>query len=361
VTSLALTILEWVAGVALVLVTLFDVFQTVVVPRWTGKAGRIAPYIVDALWPVWRGFGLKLRNRERREDLLGTFAPTVLLVFLVAWVSLLILGYGLILHALRDQMDPPLNGLGTAMYVAGVTLFTIGYGDDVGVTGLSRVILLSAGAAGLSILALVLSLRFNLQAAFQRRETLVLMLDSRAGSPPSGVVLLETAGKMGTRDELPALFAAWERWSAEVLESHRAQPILPYFRSAHENESWISALGAVLDAGTLLMTTVDDGPQGAAYAMHSLGTHAVYDISRWFGYRYATDTGVERGEFDAARDRLARAGYKLRDAEESWAAFTAMRSTYAGPLNAMARYFVTPPAQWIGDRSAISFKKHMKS
>lgn len=221
----------------------------------------------------------------------------------------------------------------------------------------------------------------TLYGLFQRREVLVLTLDARAGSPPSGVTMLETYARMGMLDELPATFREWENWAAEVLESHRAYPVLPYFRSSHDNEAWISALGAVLDAATLMITTVDVGPddgdertteagvhseecerrrlarraRGAAHMMHGLGTHAVLDLGSWFGLPRGNEPGVEQIEFHLARGRLSKAGYLLREADESWRAFREMRALYATPLNGMARHFATPPTQWIGDRSDISY------
>lgn len=355
------TYLQLGLGVLILLLTLLDVFLSVVVPRWTSKTLRIAPHLIDGIWPLWRRLGMRLSRGERRENFLATFAPLALMLLLAAWVALFIFGYGLMLYALRNQVEPALGSLGDAFYFAGASLFTIGYGEIVATGGPARVVVLSAGAVGLAVVALVISLMFNLHSSFQRREVLVLTLDARAGAPPSGVTLLETAARTGTLDDLPDLFRAWEIWSAEVLESHRAHAILPYFRSSHNGESWISALGAVLDAATLLLTTVECGPQGAARAMHSLGSHAVFDISRWFGFRDAVELGVERAEFDFACARLERVGFQLRNPEEAWRAFAEMRSTYAGPVNEMARYFATPPAQWIGDRSNLPYHNHLLS
>lgn len=244
--------------------------------------------------------------------------------------------------------------------------------------------MLAAATAGLAVMALVISLMFNLYGSFQRREVMVLTLDARAGAPPSGVALLETYARFGLLADLPATFAAWELWSAEILESHRAYPILPYFRSSHDNESWVSALGAVLDAATLMLTTVDAAAadedeissddatldatlmaqlnharllqaQGAAHMMYGLATHTVLDLSDWFDLPRGNDPGVEQMEFHLARGRLARAGFALREAEKSWHDFSELRAVYAVPLNAMAKRFATPPAQWIGDRSTVSY------
>jgi len=243
------------------------------------------------------------------------------------------------------------------MYFAGTSVLTIGFGDLVATSGLARLVALAAGASGLGTIALAISFLFSLYTSFQRREVLVVMLDARAGAPPSGVSLLEAYAKLGIMKDLPAFFADWERWSAEVLDSHQAYPMLAYFRSSHDNESWVSALGAVLDAATLALTTVVDAPRGPAQLMFSIGRHAVEDLSRIFRIDGGREVGVERYEFDEARERLAMAGYTLLGPEESWVAFSKIRSQYAGALNDMARWWAAPPTQWIGDRSYIKFAR----
>ena len=184
------------------------------------------------------------------------------------------------------------------------------------------------------------------------------MLDARAGAPPSGLTLLETCAGFGSDGELEEIFELWERWAAEVLESHLAYPILLFFRSTHDHESWVSAIGAILDATTLLLTAIEGGPRGQARATRALGSHLVEDIGRSFRFmdRRSDDRGpgIERAEFDDARARLGAAGYALvGDAEAAWAAFARSRAEYADALNALARYLEVPPAQWIGDRSYV--------
>ena len=352
-----LEILAYLAGVGVVVFILNEVFQTVVVPRPTPARFRLARWIVIPGWRLWRVLGLRKLDANRRERMLGTFAPAIVVVLLVTWIALLIVGFGLQLWALRLQIQPVPHNLGDAMYFAGTSVLTIGFGDIVGTSGLARLDALAAGASGLGTIALAISFLFSLYTSFQRREVLVVMLDSRAGAPPSGVSLLEAYIKLGMLHEVHALFADWERWSAEVLDSHQAYPLLGYFRSSHDNESWVSALGAVLDAATLVLTTVIDIPRGPAQLMFSIGRHAVEDLGRIFRVDGEPQIGVERYEFDEARERLAAAGYTLLGPEESWVAFSRIRSQYAGTLNAMARWWAAPPTQWIGDRSYVKFAR----
>ncbi len=346
-------LVEFCVGLALVVAVLWDVFESVVVPRPARGPVRLARHLVRWTWRLWRATGLRLNSPERRERLLGSYAPLAVVLLLLCWVAGLILGYGLELHALRSQIRPEPTDLSTALYFAGTSLLTLGFGDVVATGGVARAAVLAAAVSGLGVVALVITFLFSLYGSFQRREMLVVTLDARAGAPPSGVTLLETYVRGAMLDDLPRTFAAWELWAAEVLDSHLAYPILAYFRSTHDNESWVSALGALLDAATLVLTTVDAGPRGPASMMHSVGRHLVQDVSNYFGLTTERQVGVERAEFEAARTRLAAAGYCLRDLEDSWSSFGQLRSAYAGPLNALAKYWATPPAQWIGDRSVL--------
>ena len=367
--SLTINYIELIVGITLVALVLFDVFETIVVPRRTDHPLRLAPYILIFLWPVWRRIGFRIHPTWRREDFLGTFGPFILVTLLVAWVLALILGFGLILHTMADEIRPPISGFFTALYVAGTAFFTIGFGDYVPLSAPARMVMLLAGASGMAIVALVISLAFNLYTSFARREVLVLMLNSRAGAPPSGVMLLETFGRNRCVDELATTFAQFEMWTAEVLDSHLAYPILPYFRSSHDTLSWVSALGAVIDAATLLMTVVDedfvDAPKGlrkcraAAEFIHSLGCHALEDLTqsrlvRRHIKQLVQQPGIERAEFETACHRLREAGYRAVATDQSWAEFSQLRSIYAERLNLLARYFSSPPTQWIGDRTFIS-------
>jgi len=347
-------VLEALLGLALIAWVLNDVFNTVVLPRPSPARYRPAGLLTRYSWRLWRTSADRSRSPEQRERRLGVFAPAIVLVLLAVWIVLLIAGFGLLFAALSAQIDPVLPDLGTALYLAGVSLLTIGYGDFVPVAGPSRVVAVAAGGVGLGIVALTITYLFSLYGNFQRRELLVVTLDARAGAPPSGVVLLETCARYHADDELRRVFTDWERWSAAVLETHLAYPILFFFRSTHDHESWVSAIGAVLDASTLVLTTIERGPSGPAWVMHGIGVHLVEDVARFFHVTGPGSAGIERAEFDEARRRLAAAGYRLTpDAEASWAAFERRRGAYADRLNALAAYLAVPPAQWIGDRSDI--------
>lgn len=349
-----------VLGLLIVLTIGQDVFLTVVVPRrapaW-GRYFRLSRYVIFRLWPLWRWIGLRADSADRRETFLGIFGSVGLVMLLVGWVIGLIIGYGLFFYAVRDQIQPAPQNLSQALYFAGTCLLTLGFGDFVAVSDLTRTLALVAAASGLSLFAATITLLFTLYGSFQRREVSVVVLEAGAGAPPSGVTLLETFAMAGILDELPRVFRDWQSWSAEVLDSHLAYPILAYFRSSHDNDSWISSLGAVMDAATLVLTTIDDGPKGWAKLFRAVGGHCLEDLVQNLRLPDEAEVGVERDEFDEACRRLERAGFQLQDRDLAWARFSRMRTEYAGRVNALARHWATPPAQWIGDRSPLRFPR----
>jgi hypothetical protein len=350
-------VLEFSAGFVMAAWILNDVFNTVILPRPSPARFRPSVLVTRWIWRAWRRYAEVRRDPDGRERRLGAFAPATVMILLGVWIALLIVGFSAMLLAFGDGVAPRLTDLGAAMYFAAISLLTIGYGDYVPTELGSRLVAVAAGTVGLGIVALTITYLFSLYASFQRREVAVVTLDARAGAPPSGITLLETCAGFESDGELEQIFESWEKWAAEVLESHLAYPVLLYFRSTHDHESWVSAIGAILDATTLLLTTVDGGPRSQSSATRAIGSHLVEDI--WRSFRFAPGQGdegpgIERPEFDDARSRLSAAGYALvGDADLAWAAFARSRAEYAGRLNALARFLDVPPAQWIGDRSYV--------
>jgi hypothetical protein len=350
------SIFDWVelaAGTALVVVILYDLFQGVVLPRPAVGRGRLGPALVRNLWHAWRWLGTRPRLQARREALLAMFGPAMLLILLAGWASLLIIGYGLVLHAVRGQIGPHPPDLGGTFFLSALSLLTVEFGDMVPIGPAARVVVVLEAANGLGMVALVISLLFSLYGSFQRREVAVVTLDASAGAPPSCIHLLETCAKFEMPDQLKDLLKQWTDWAAEVLESHLAYPLLTYFRSSHDNEAWLNSFGVMMDTALLVTTTLEDGPKGQAHLMFRVGSHLVEDLSWYFRLGRSDEVGVEYEEFMQARAQLAVVGYRLREAGPAWQEFSSMRARYASPLNLLAHRLAIIPAQWIGDRSYL--------
>ena len=333
--------IELLLGSIVVVSTLADIFQSVVVPRPTRRSLRLAPFLLYGIWPLWKWIALRFPSAKRRAAILGIYAPLAVIMLLLVWVVVLIFGYGLLFLALHSEIQPRLNDLGTALYFAGTSLLTLGFGDIVATGGITRALALFDGASGMAIVSGVISMFFSLYSSLGHREVLVTMLHNRAGSPPSGVTLLETYARLKMLEELPGFLSAWEEWSTEVLIGSLSYPVLPYFRSARPDESWVSALGALLDAATLIISCIEDGPAGPANLLYQSGCQLVNDLKDYFKISPAqAHTGTPKISFEAAYTRLQSAGYCLADPEHAWASFIALRSAYEVALQSLMKYWV---------------------
>ncbi len=350
-----LDLVAGLAGVVVVLVIASDVFMSVIVPRPT-YGWRPSALITRTGWSAFGMIGMRTNSEARRETLYAVFAPLLLVTLLVFWIVALIFGFGLIFFALRGELRPEPATLWTAIYYAGTSLLTLGYGDIVARHGLARAMSLTAAALGLGTFAIVTAFLFSIFAAFQRREAFIVTMRERTGAPPSGVDFLARHVELNMLDDLGASFARAEVWIADIMETHLAYPVLAYFRSTHDYQSWVGTIGAFLDASTLVITTVDVGYDGAAKMLSRLGRHLVSDYTHYYGFEQDLSgaPGIERAEFDQVYTRLAEKGLRMREIEGAWNEFSALRGSYALPLNAMARWWRIPPALWIGDRSIIS-------
>jgi hypothetical protein len=348
---------EVVAGIALVLAVFYDLFQSVVLPRPAINKFALVRYLFRAVWRTWRWLGSRMSRLAQREAWLASFAPVGVLLNFSVWGLALVLGYALIFDGVRSELHPVPPDFGTSLYFSATTLVPLSYGDLVPVGVAARLTTIAESATGVVVAALAITLLFSLYESFQDREKLVVTLDALAGAPPSGVQILETASEHGMKDELIKTFDEWKNWSADVLESHLAYPILFFFRSSHDNEAWINSFGAVMDAATLVLSTVDDKSEGPAKLMLTVGNHLVEDLSWYFRFPHPEDPIVERAEYDQARDRLKKAGYQLQPADAAWEKFARLRKKYASPLNLLARNFAIVPAEWIGDRSYLPHRE----
>jgi hypothetical protein len=350
--------LVWVVlGLALLGLTLWDVFESVVVPRPTPGRFRIARYVLRGSWRLVRGL-MRGRSAGARDEVFGLFGPAVAIILLGVWIGALVFGYGLVLYGIRDQIAPVPDSFATTVYVAGTSVLTLGFGEFVAVGGAARLVVLVAGATGLGVVALVVTFLFSIYGSYQRRELEVVRLQATAGAPPSAVALLEAFQRLDFPDRLPAFFVVWQRWCAEVLDSHVAYPVLAWFRSSHDNLSWVSALGAVLDAACLVLTTIRGVPRGDAELVRRVGAHLVEDMSN-LGFRETSRPALDREAFELVCTRLAEVGYELDPIDEAWPRFEAARSQYVDRLEAMAAYWEVASTSWLGSMEELRSVVHL--
>lgn len=343
-------------GIFFVLLALNDVFQSVIVPRAVGRKFRASYILWRAFWRIWPSLSFRLYGGDEsaREDFLALFAPLLLILQLITWSSLAILGFGLIFWGSAHDVRPHLGTFFEALYFAGTSFFTIGFGDFVGTSGWTRLCSFAAGAAGFGVVGTTTAFLFAIFGSFQAREQFVVTAGARSGTPPSGVGFLVIARAARVEDALPTIMRNAQSWCALIMETHLAYPVLAYFRSSHDYQSWVGTLGTLLDAATLLVTTVQ-GDAGEARILYDIARHASRDLAHYFRMPSGDqDPGLTREEFDRACEHLEDAGYTLHDRAMAWERFATLRSAYASHLNALAHFFSIPPLQWIGDRSSIA-------
>lgn len=339
-----------IAGWVMIAFVLRDAFETMILPRRLNGRFRFTRVYFQGIWPVWSAAAVRLRGR-RRESALSLFGPLSMLLLFVLWAVILIGGFACVYWSLGSplQSSEPLRGFGMDVYLSGVTLLTIGIGGAVPHTAFARVLAVAEGGLGLGFIAIIISYLPVLYAGFSRRETSISMLDARAGSPPSASELLRRHA--GALDELQTYLAEWERWSAELLESHISYPVLGYFRSQHVNQSWVAALGSILDACALLLAGCEESCTRQAQLTFAVARHAVVDLAQIFIHRLPRTIPDRLPAADLTRLQavLTEAGVPLRWEQANRQQLTELRQLYEPHLLGIAAHLKLEPPRWLGD------------
>lgn len=333
-------------SLACIVIALLDAFETILQPRRITHRYRLARFYYRSAWKLWREVAALLPVGKRRESFLGAFGPLSLLGLFVAWVCLLILGFGLLHWSLHSSLHVPAR-FWTYLYFSGSTFFTLGYGDLLPTDGPTRVLAVLEAGLGFGFLAIIISYLPALFQAFSHRETLISLLDARAGSPPTAVQFVLRLAHCKKLDSADALLAELETWAAELLESHLSFPVLSYYRSQHDNQSWLSTLTMALDTCALLLTRVQHWDSYQSQLTFAMARHAAVDLGLIHAVR--PDTSPPDRLSPEARQRLnqslRKAGIELRDSPEAEASFDQMRGMYEPFLNGLAELllYALPP------------------
>jgi hypothetical protein len=332
-----LHILVAIISFMLIVSILFEGFETVVQPRRVTRRYRISRLYFATFWGIWRQIaGTILRNSKRRSAFLGAFGPLSLLGIFTIWVFGLVTGFALLQWGLRDDIVFNVGtgsvNVGTYLYLSGTTFFTLGYGDVTPHCALGRFLSVIESGLGFGFLAAILSYLPALFQAYSRREVNISLLDARAGSPPSAAQLILRAARSDRISELEEFLGTWERWSAELLESQLSFPVLAFYRSQHDNQSWLAALATVLDTCSLVMTQVTDINLYQAQMTFAIARHAAVDLAIVLRAKAPAASGfAERFtmlELSAFRNSMEAAGIKLRAAPAAEEALRSLRGTY---------------------------------
>jgi len=336
----------FVPCVFLILLVLWEAFETIVFPRRVTRRIRLTHLFYRMTWKGWKQI-VHLIPENHRENLLSVYGPISLLLLLAFWASMLIVNFGLI-HWQFTNLSQAGNSFAASLYFSGSTFFTLGLGDLRPMSPLARLLTVVESGTGLGFLAIVIGYLPALNQSFSRREINISLLDARAGSPPTAAEILRRHSDEHGMESIRQLLHEWERWSAELLESHLSYPVLAYFRSQHDNQSWLAALTSIMDAGAFVMVGLEGACTRQAQLTFAMARHAVVDLCLIFMLRPVSlnPDRLPPGELANFRSDLAVAGLRPRIGEEADRKLTELRSTYEPYLFALSAYFGLALPPW---------------
>ncbi|HME41785.1 MAG TPA: potassium channel family protein [Syntrophorhabdales bacterium] len=348
-------VLAGLAGIVIIVIILWDAFETIILPRRVTRRFRLTRLFYRYTWLPFSKLLYAITSETRTENLLSFYGPISLLLLLIIWAGGLIFGFGLLQYAAGSalHLSEGTPGLATDLYLSGTNFFTLGLGDVYPRTTAARALTVLEAGMGLGFLALIIGYLPALNQSFSRRETNISMLDERAGSPSTASEMIRRNVVGGSTEELQRLLAEWEEWSAELLESHLSYPFLAYFRSHHENQSWLGALTTVLDTTALVSSMVEGALQRQAWMTFAVARHAVVDLAIVFGISPAVPQTDRLSAADMAKLTrvLTASGLKLQAARSAQDRLSELRRMYEPYILSLASYFCLDAPPWVSDES----------
>ena len=360
--------MEWLGAVpalVLIIVVFIDAFEAMILPRRVRHGYRLARLFYRSAWVLWRALAIRLPAGRWRNAFLAIFGPLSLFALVIVWAAGLITGFAMLHWFLGTGLKLPAgtdDSFATYWYFSGTTFFTLGYGDLVPTSGWGRTLSVVESGIGFGFLAVIVSYLPVLYQAFSRREITISLLDARAGSPPSAGELLRRVAE--ARNQAPGvdacagavpLLSEWERWAAELLESHLSYPVLTYYRSQHDNQSWVATLTMILDTTALLITSVESPDGYQARLTFAMARHAAVDLALVFRTP-PLPPDPERlpaERLAQLRQLLREAGLEVRDGPAVDKKLAELRGMYEPFVNALARRFLFALPPVLPERATV--------
>jgi len=340
-----------IAGLAFIFAVLLDAFESIVLPRRVLRHFRISAWFYRYTWVPWRRVISHVGSASRRENFLGYFGPLSLILLLMLWAAGLIFGFALVQYGAGEHVqlsNEPIN-FGRLVYHSGETFFTLGYGDIVPVSPLSRALAVIEAGMGFGFLGTVIGYLPTIYSSFSRREVQISMLDAHAGSPPTATELLVRLGTSSQQILLDQVFHDWERSAGDVLESHISYPPLVFFRSQHVNQSWLGALTVILDAASLVIAGTDNLNPDQAKLTFAMARHTIVDLAQVVRARYdaTTPDRLDATELARVREKLSEHGIRLHSGPDFEEKLETLRAMYEPYAQAMAKNLLIALPPWM--------------
>lgn len=346
-------VLAAIIGAGFLVVVLWDAFETIILPRRVTRRIRLARLFYRYTWMPYSALISSLWSGRRRDAYLSYFGPLSLLALVGLWAFGLVAGFAVLQWACGSGVSDPQRtpGFLSDLYLSGTTFFTLGLGDVTPRTSVARALVVVEAGTGFAFLALIIGYLPSLNQSFSRREVSISLLDARAGSPPTAGQMLLRHGDEHGMQALQQLLHEWELWSAEFLEIHLSYPVLAYFRSQHDNQSWLAALTAILDTSALAIVGIDGACRRQAERTFAMARHAVVDLALVFGsppHQPHRDR-LPPADLAQLRQVLAEGGITLQAGVESDEKLVELRNMYEPYVYSLSRYFrITAPPWYFG-------------
>ena len=337
-----------ILGVALLAAILWDAFESVILPRHVRRSFRIARFFFRTAWTIWSATAAHIRAPRRREACLSYFGPLSLLLLIGFWALALVLAFAMIQWAAGSALSSGSpSAFRTDLYFSGTTFFTLGLGDITPQSSASRFLSVIEAGTGFGFLALIIAYLPTLYGAFSQREVSISLLDARAGSPPTASELLRRHGTERIQNGLAHYLRDWETWSAQLMETHLTYPFLCFFRSQHDNQSWIAAFTAILDTCALLIAYGEGETKWQAQLTFAICRHAVADLAQIFyiDSRMPDVNRLPAQDLPKVRSLLLECGVP-GCTESGDAKLKELRLLYEPYLNGLSRLLMMPLPSW---------------
>ncbi len=341
----------------LILTILWDAFETIILPRRVTRRFRLTAFFYRFTWRPYSALARRIRKNRLRESMLGYYGPLSTLLLLSFWASGMILGFAGLHWGIQTRVQAPEHNpdFWTYLYMSGTDYFTLGLGDVTAMAGPGRALTVLEGGLGFGFLAIVIGYFPVLYQAFSQREVIIALFDARAGSPSTAVELLRHYGETGALDRLHEALHELEHWTAQLLESHISYPVLSYFRSQHDNQSWLGAVTTLLDSCALLLVGIEGVPRRQAQLTFAMARHAVADIAQILKTppREPEPDRLPGEAYAKLRSALSGSGLRLRDGEDAEQRLRELRRVYEPYVAALAHHLVMRLPEWMPERRVV--------